>query len=43
MQETRIAIIGFGEVGGILARNFRAAGVGRIAAWACAFPDPESR
>ena len=41
-----IAIIGFGEVGGILARDLRAAGVGRIAAYDIAFADaasPQSR
>ena len=38
-----IAIIGFGEVGSILARDLRAAGVGRIAAFDIAFADPESR
>ncbi len=38
-----IAIIGFGEVGGILARDLRAAGVARIAAFDIAFADPESR
>ncbi len=42
MQERNIAIIGFGEVGGILAHDLRAAGVGRIAAYDIAFADPES-
>jgi 3-hydroxyisobutyrate dehydrogenase-like beta-hydroxyacid dehydrogenase len=37
-----IAIIGFGEVGGILARDLRAAGVGRIAAFDIAFAAPDS-
>ena len=35
-----IAIIGFGEVGGILARNLRAAGATRIAAFDIAFAAP---
>jgi 3-hydroxyisobutyrate dehydrogenase-like beta-hydroxyacid dehydrogenase len=43
VQERSIAIIGFGEVGGILARDLRAAGVARIAAFDIAFADPESR
>lgn len=41
-----IAVIGFGEVGGILARDLRAAGVDRIAAFDLAFTDrasPQSR
>ena len=41
MQDS-IAIIGFGEVGGILARDLRTAGVARIAAHDIAFADPES-
>src|SRR5687767_14245999 len=42
MQDRSIAIIGFGEVGGILARDLGAAGVARIAAYDIAFADPES-
>jgi 3-hydroxyisobutyrate dehydrogenase len=42
MQERSIAIIGFGEVGGIFARDLRAAGAARIAAYDIAFADPES-
>ena len=42
MQERGIAIIGFGEVGGILARDLGAAGVARIAAYDIAFADPDS-
>lgn len=42
MQDRNIAIIGFGEVGGILAHDLRAAGVGHIAAYDIAFADPES-
>ena len=37
-----IAIIGFGEVGGIFSRDLRAAGVARIAAFDLAFADAES-
>jgi 3-hydroxyisobutyrate dehydrogenase len=37
-----IAIIGFGEVGGILARDLRAAGATRIAAFDIAFAAPDS-
>jgi 3-hydroxyisobutyrate dehydrogenase len=39
----RIAIIGFGEVGGILARDLRAAGHVDIAAFDIAFADPASK
>lgn len=38
-----IAIIGFGEVGSILARDLQAAGVARIAAYDIAFAEPDSR
>ncbi len=37
-----IAIIGFGEVGGILARDLRAAGAARITAFDIAFAAPDS-
>jgi len=39
----RIAFIGFGEVGSILARDLRAAGHGDIAAFDTAFGDPGSK
>ena len=42
MQGMRIAIIGFGEVGGILARDLKAAGVVCITAYDTAFADLES-
>jgi 3-hydroxyisobutyrate dehydrogenase-like beta-hydroxyacid dehydrogenase len=38
-----VAIIGFGEVGGIFARDLRRAGVSRILAFDPAFADPASR
>ncbi|WP_376097612.1 DUF1932 domain-containing protein [Roseomonas sp. CCTCC AB2023176] len=38
-----VAIIGFGEVGSILARDLRAAGIARITAWDTAFADPSSK
>ncbi len=38
-----IALIGLGEVGGILARDFQAAGVRRIVTYDLAFADPASR
>ena len=43
VREGAIAIIGFGEVGGILARDLGAAGVAGIAAYDIAFADPASR
>ncbi len=39
---SRIALIGFGEVGRILARDLRAAGVAHISAYDIAFADPDS-
>ncbi|MDT8265465.1 NAD(P)-binding domain-containing protein, partial [Roseomonas sp. DSM 102946] len=39
----RIAIIGYGEVGSIFARDLRAAGVTEIAAFDPAFADPDSK
>jgi 3-hydroxyisobutyrate dehydrogenase len=39
----RIAFIGFGEVGSILARDLRAAGHAEIVAFDIAFADPESK
>ena len=39
----RIAFIGFGEVGSILARDLRAAGQDVVAAFDIAFADPGSR
>ena len=39
----RIAFIGFGEVGSILARDLRAAGQDVVAAFDIAFADPASR
>jgi 3-hydroxyisobutyrate dehydrogenase-like beta-hydroxyacid dehydrogenase len=41
-QITRIALIGFGEVGQILAKDLSARGVGGISAWDVKFADPES-
>ena len=38
-----VAIIGFGEVGSIFARDLRALGVARIAAFDTAFADPSSK
>jgi 3-hydroxyisobutyrate dehydrogenase len=43
MTSTRIAIIGFGEVGSIFARDLRAAGHSRITAFDIAFPDASSK
>jgi 3-hydroxyisobutyrate dehydrogenase len=38
-----VAIIGFGEVGSLFARDLRAAGVARITAWDMAFADPAGK
>lgn len=38
-----VALIGLGEVGGLFARDLRAAGVARLAAWDTAFADPSSK
>jgi len=39
---TRVALVGLGEVGRILAEDFRSAGI-HVAAWDTAFGDPRSR
>jgi len=43
MRPSRIAFIGFGEVGSIFARDLRAAGITDIAAFDTAFADPNSK
>ena len=43
MAPTRIALIGFGEVGSIFARDLRAAGHSHITAFDTAFPDAASK
>ncbi len=43
MRPSRIAFIGYGEVGSIFARDLRAAGVTDIATFDVAFADPDSK
>src|SRR3954468_16662437 len=42
MKFQRIALIGFGEVGQIFARDLRAAGISHLAAFDIAFENPDS-
>src|SRR3954464_291773 len=43
MKLQRVAVIGFGEVGQIFARDLRAVGVSHLAAFDIAFENPDSR
>ena len=40
---TRVALVGLGEVGRILAEDFRSSGIHELTAWDTAFGDPQSR
>ena len=40
---TRVALVGLGEVGRVLAEDFRSAGIHEVSVWDTAFGDPQSR